>query len=213
MIYMFLAQGFEEVEALCPLDLCRRAGIKITTVGVGGVDIRGSHGITVKADISDEEFNSVFDPADLSGVILPGGMPGTENLFSSPAVTHAVKVSYQDGRLIAAICAAPSVPGRLGMLSGIRAVCFPGFENTLAGAIPCTDRVVRDGNFITAVGMGAALEFGIEIVAYFKGDDAAADLARAVLAPDAFSSRSRRDDSGDSGESGDTGDTGANSGK
>ncbi|MCQ2354732.1 MAG: DJ-1/PfpI family protein [Clostridia bacterium] len=186
MVYMFLATGFEEVEALCPLDLCRRAGIEVTTVGVGGQYVTGSHGITVKADVSEADtvFSADRVPGDLDGVILPGGMPGTENLYASPAVLSALGAAEKSGKMIAAICAAPSVPGRLGMLGGRRAVCYPGFEEKLLGAsVPDGERVVCDGNFITGVGMGAALEFGLAIVAYFKGAKSAASLSDGVLAP------------------------------
>ncbi len=177
MIYMFLANGFEEVEALMPLDLMRRAGLNVTTVGVGGEYITGSHNITVKVDITAEAFSDNSPEC----VILPGGMPGTTNLDASSAVHTAIESAVNNGSLICAICAAPMILGKLGLLRGKSATCFPGFEGYLEGA-NVGGRVVRDGNIITAVGMGAALEFGLEIVGSFKGKDAADKLAAAVLA-------------------------------
>lgn len=177
MIYMFLANGFEEIEALMPLDLMRRAGLDVTTVGVGARDITGSHGITVKADTEMSEFADNAPEC----VIFPGGMPGTTNLDASPVVHKAIDKALENDALICAICAAPMVLGKRGILNGKKATCFPGFEKYLEGA-SVGGRVVRDGNVITAVGMGAALEFGLEIVAAFKGREAANKLAEAVLA-------------------------------
>ncbi|MGM9641803.1 MAG: DJ-1 family glyoxalase III [Eubacteriales bacterium] len=177
MIYMFLAPGFEEIEALMPLDLMRRAGLSVTTVGVGGKLVTGSHGITVQADITDRDFADEAPEC----VILPGGMPGTTNLDASAVVHAALSRAVARGALICAICAAPMILGKLGLLRGKKATCFPGFEKYLDGAA-VGGRVVRDGNIITAIGMGAALEFGIEIVAALKDGDTAEKLAAAVLA-------------------------------
>lgn len=174
---MFLANGFEEIEALLPLDLMRRAGLEVKTVGVGGLEITGSHGITVKADMLDSEL----DDNALECVILPGGMPGTKNLDASAVVHKALDNALENNALICAICAAPMVLGKRGLLRGKNATCFPGFEEYLEGA-NVGGRVVRDGQVLTAIGMGAALEFGIEIVAALKGRDAADKLFAAVLA-------------------------------
>ena len=181
MIYMFLAPGFEEVEALCPLDLLRRAGLSVTTVGVGSKTPTGSHGITVTADITEEEFSALDDHTP-EMVILPGGMPGTTNLDNSRVVDAALRSASSKGAYIAAICAAPMVLGKRGYLEGKRAICFPGFEEYLTGAEIATERVVRDGKVITAAGMGVALEFGLALVAALKGQDAADALRRTVLA-------------------------------
>ncbi|MBR7181512.1 MAG: DJ-1/PfpI family protein [Clostridia bacterium] len=178
MIYLFLANGFEEIEALAPLDLLRRAGLEVTTVGIGGDMIRGSHGITVQADIPD----GLFADAAPDMVILPGGMPGSKNLDESKTVDAALKAAARRGAFIAAICAAPMVLGRRGLLNGKRAICFPGFESELVGATLADTRVVRDGNIITAAGMGVAVEFGLSLVAALKGDEAAESLRRAILA-------------------------------
>ena len=179
MVYLFLANGFEEVEALCPLDLLRRAGVEVTTVGVGGNDmITGSHGIRVQADLPD----TMFRDARPDMVILPGGMPGASNLDASPVVEQALRAAYRSGGYLAAICAAPMVLGHKGYLKGKTAICFPGFEGELTGASIASSRVVRDGRIITAAGMGVALEFGLELVSVLKGDEAAAALRRSVLA-------------------------------
>ena len=177
MTYMFLANGFEEIEALLPLDLMRRVGLEVTTVGIGGKDITGSHGITVKADITDSDLADNAPEC----VILPGGMPGTKNLDASPVVHKALDDALENNSLICAICAAPMILGKRGILRGKKATCFPGFEEYLEGAT-VGGRAVRDGQVITGVGMGAALEFGIEIVAALKGREEAEKLAAAVLA-------------------------------
>ena len=181
MIYMFLANGFEEVEALAPLDLLRRAGCDVTTVAVGGGDtVVGSHGIAVGADIPD----TMFRDSKPEMIILPGGMPGTKHLDASRTVDAALRTAANTGAYIAAICAAPMVLGKRGYLQGKAAVCFPGFEEYLEGAIlqPKGVEVAVDGKIITAVGMGAAIEFGLALVAALKGEDVASALRTAILA-------------------------------
>ena len=180
MIYLFLANGFEEIEALCPLDLLRRAGLQVTTVGIGGDLIKGSHGIAVGADMPD----TMYRDSKPEMIILPGGMPGSKNLDESRIVDSALRAAASSGGYLAAICAAPMVLGKRGYLEGKTATCFPGFEEHLKGATLAPDgvRVVTDGNIITAAGMGVALEFGLALVRVLKGNDAAEDLRRAVLA-------------------------------
>ena len=178
MVYMFLAEGFEEIEALCPLDLLRRAGVDVKTVGVGSKNICGAHGITVVADMCEVDFcdNSV----DM--IILPGGMPGTLNLEASAVVSKAIDVAISSGSYIAAICAAPSILGKRGLLKGKEAICYPGFEDKLVGAKISEKRVVVDGKIITAAGMGVALDFGLTLVEIFCGDEKAAMLRKSVIA-------------------------------
>ena len=178
MVYLFLANGFEEIEALAPLDLLRRAGVEVTTVGIGGDRIQGSHGITVEADIPE----GLFTDANPDMIILPGGMPGSRNLDASRTVDVALKAAVRNGAILAAICAAPMVLGRRGLLEGKRALCFPGFESELRGATIADTRVVRDGNVITAAGMGVAVDFGLALVAALKGDAVAEELRRTILA-------------------------------
>lgn len=182
MIYMFLADGFEEIEALCPLDLMRRAGLEVATVGVGSEYISGAHAITVRADMSEAEFISscATRPADM--IFLPGGMPGTLNLGESETVRDAIRSAYEDGKYIAAICAAPSILGEMKLLYGREAICYPGFEKQLEGATISDKRVVLDGNILSAAGMGAALDMGLEIVRIFCGSEKADSLRSAVIA-------------------------------
>lgn len=178
MVYMFLANGFEEVEALCPLDLLRRAGVNVKTVGIGSLRIVGAHNICVEADIIDSDF--CYDAVDM--VILPGGMPGTLNLEASNTVQSAIDRANTEKAYIAAICAAPSILGKKGLLNGKEATCYPGFEDKLLGATISQNRVVKDRNIITAAGMGVALDFGLALVGVLCGDDVKDKIRRGVVA-------------------------------
>ena len=182
MIYMFLAEGFEEIEALCPLDLMRRAGLKVATVGIGSKMICGAHAIKVEADMTDAEFDAVAQNDSIDMIFLPGGMPGTLNLEASETVCDAIRSAYEDKKYIAAICAAPSILGKMGLLMGKEAICYPGFESYLEGATISEARVVLDGKILTAAGMGAALDMGLKIVEIFCGKEKAAILRSAVIA-------------------------------
>lgn len=167
MIYIFLANGFEECEAFVPLDILRRAGIEIKTVGIGSKIITGSHGISVICDLEENETTT----NDLKGIILPGGMPGTINLEKNKTVTDYIDYSYKNNLMIAAICAAPSILGHKNLLNGKKSTCFSGFEKDLLGANVINSPVVRDENIITAFGAGAAFPFGFEILNYFNGNE------------------------------------------
>lgn len=160
MIYVFLAPGFEEIEALAVVDVLRRAELDVLTVGVGEDFVIGSHQIPVACDIP--EKNLILDDK-IEAIVLPGGMPGTLNLEKSPIVQKAIDWALENDKLICAICAAPSILGHKGLLEGKKATCFPGFEEELFGAEVSKDFVVKDGNFITAKGMGSAIEFGLQI--------------------------------------------------
>lgn len=175
MIAMFLVEGFEEVEALTPLDYLRRVGEEVVTVGIGGKQITGSHGITVEADCTEDEFSL---PA-LSMVILPGG-PGTPRLAASATVAAALDHAETENLPVAAICAAPSVLGERGMLRGKRATCFPGYEDKLLGAEVVDEPAVRDGNIVTARGAGAAQQFAFAIVELLQGKEVADTLETQV---------------------------------
>ncbi len=176
MVYVFLADGFEEMEALAPIDLLRRVGVEVTTVGVGGTVIRGAHNVAFTADTDGEGL----DFADVDCVILPGGMPGTTNLDESPMVEACLKVAAEKNAIISAICAAPSVLGHKGLLKGKRATCFPGFEEDLTGAEYTGKPVEKDGNIITARGAGVALEFALCLVAEIKGEEEAKALRESL---------------------------------
>ena len=169
MIPVFLANGFEEIEALATVDILRRAGVEVVTVGVGGKNAVGAHGIAVCADIVEDEL----DIAAIDGVVLPGGMPGTTNLEASDVVRTAVKSAYERGLLVAAICAAPSILGHGGYLNGKKATCYPGFEPELTNAAVINEGVVRDGSIITASGAGVAVDFALELVRYLVSDEMA----------------------------------------
>ena len=178
MIYVLLADGFEEVEALAPIDILRRAGLSLKTVAIDQNPVIGSHGIPVTADITIDEAS---EPIEL--LVLPGGMPGAANLDASPAVDRLIKRALAEGGHIAAICAAPMILGRRGLLVGKQAVCYPGFEEELHGALPCAEgcRVVTDGCITTAIGMGAAAEFGLALLRALHKDAQAEAIAKAAF--------------------------------
>lgn len=167
MIYVLLADGFEEVEAIAPIDVMRRNDIPVMTAGVGGNEICGAHSIVIKTDIKIEDI--ILE--DVEGIILPGGMPGTTNLQNDTNVNKLIEYCNENELLIAAICAAPMILGELGLLKDREAVCFPGFEEHLLGADICDCPVAVSDHIITAKGAGAALEFGAAIVDYFSGED------------------------------------------
>lgn len=177
MVYIFLADGFEETEALAPLDILRRSGIETLTVGVTGKEVCGAHGIKVEADILPGEV----DLTELEGVALPGGLPGADNLAASDEVADILEFAYKNGLLICAICAAPYILGERGYLNGKKATCYTGYEEKLLGATCTGEPVVRDGNIITARGAGAALSFGFHIAAALKGEDAAKKVKDSML--------------------------------
>ncbi|MBQ7032804.1 MAG: DJ-1/PfpI family protein [Clostridia bacterium] len=159
MFYLFLADGFEEIEALATVDILRRADIPVLTVAVTGQTVSGAHGIQVEADIPLENV----EPDKMRGMILPGGIPGTPNLEASDGVMQLLDFAAENGLLIAAICAAPSILGKKGLLSGKKATCYPGFEKYLAGAV-LGDKICVDGNIITGQAAGVAADFAFAII-------------------------------------------------
>ena len=161
MIYAFLANGFEETEAIAPIDLLRRSGKTVVTVGVGDNIITGSHGIPVVTDTIAQEATLTDE---LEMIILPGGMPGTLNLEKSDYVQAAIDYCVANNKYIGAICAAPSILGHKGLLNGKKAVCYEGFETQLEGAVIADTSVAEDGIFITARGAGVAVDFGLKLV-------------------------------------------------
>lgn len=160
MVYLFLADGFEIIEALAPVDMIRRAKLDIKTVGVTGKTVKSSCGVEVNSDISIDEF----EYNDVDAIILPGGLQGTLNMEKNAVVQSAIDSAVKDDAFVCSICAAPSILGHKGLLKGRNAIAFPGFEKDLEGAAISDDYVVVDGNFITAKGAGVATEFGLKIV-------------------------------------------------
>lgn len=177
-IGIFLAEGFEEVEGLTVVDLLRRAGLEVVMISImGQKEIHGSHQIGVLADALYEEV----DFGELDGVVLPGGMPGTVNLGNHPGVNEVIRSFAEEGKLVSAICAAPSVLGQAGILQGKKAACYPGFEEKLTGAEVVYEEVAEAGNVITSRGMGTAIPFGLKLVEYFTTKQKAEELAEAII--------------------------------
>jgi len=182
MVYVLLANGFEEIEALTPVDLLRRAGAEVALVGVGSETVTGSHGIPVKTDMSAEAVLEKLSAGEkIEMLVLPGGMPGAKNLDESPVVDAILKCAVKADAYTAAICAAPMIFGKRGMLQGKKAVCYPGFEEYLRGAAVQDCGCVRDGKIITGQAMGAAVEFSLALVGALKGEGAAEELRTAIL--------------------------------
>lgn len=184
MIYCLLADGFEEIEALCPVDILRRGGRKVTVVSFGhGTEVCGAHGITVKADITVHELlASDAWERELEMLIFPGGMPGAKNLDTSPETDRLLSVAKSHNAFLCAICAAPMILGKRGFLKNRRATCYPSFETYFDGAVLSDESVVRDGKIITANGMGAALSFGVTLLSALAGDEEGARIRASVLA-------------------------------
>ncbi len=173
-----LAEGFEEIEGLTVVDLLRRAEIPVTTASVSGEKtVTGAHGIPVQAD-------ALFEQIDFSGMdmlVLPGGMPGTKNLQAHKGVADALKYMVAEGKEIAAICAAPSVLGGLGLLEGRRACCYPGFEEQLTGAEVCFDPVSESPQVITSRGMGTAIPFALALIKRLKDQETATRIGNSII--------------------------------
>lgn len=175
---IFMADGCEEIEGLTVVDLVRRAGIEIEMISVSGKEtVTGSHKIVFQTDVRKEDA----DYTSYDGIVLPGGMPGTTHLMEDETVNRVIREFAENGKLVAAICAAPSVLGNAGLLEGKKATCYPGVEAKLIGANFVTDSVAKDGNIITSRGLGTAIDFATEIVAYLKDQDAAKALKESIV--------------------------------
>lgn len=177
MVYILLAPGFEETEAIVPCDMLRRAGVDVRLVGVGGMQIQGSHGIVVQADLS---------LADAAGtlpemIVLPGGRRGVDSLLASESAMRLVRETWDAGRFVAAICAAPTVLAKLGIASRSRATCYPGLEAQMADAVMEPKPVVTDGRLTTGRAAGSSMEFGLRLVAVLCGEEAARKVADGVV--------------------------------
>lgn len=173
MIYVFFCEGFEEIEAITPVDLLRRCELDVKTVGINNKIIKGAHGIPVICDIEDSEIelNNCLEM-----IVLPGGMPGTLNLEKSPKVQEAIDYCIKNNKLIGAICAAPSILGHKNLLKDKNIICFPNFENQCLGAKISKDYVCVDGNIITAKGAGVSVEFSLKLVEILISKDRADKL-------------------------------------
>ncbi|MBQ8001387.1 MAG: DJ-1/PfpI family protein [Ruminococcus sp.] len=179
MFYCFLTTGFEEIEAITTVDMLRRAGIDMKTVAVtedNTLAVTGSHNITITADMHITDASSDV----CVGVFLPGGMPGTTNLDESAQVRELISCCAENDKYIFAICAAPSVLGHMGLLSGKAATCYPGFEPELTGAQLSSEPAVQDGKIITGKGPGATIAFASLIITELKGSAVCADLKSAM---------------------------------
>ena len=178
MVYILLGTGFEEVEALTPVDLLRRAGISVLTVGLNGKHITGGHGITVEADILVEEM----DLTDLEMLVLPGGLGGVASIRGCEAAMNAIRFAYENGKWVAAICAAPTVLAHLGITDGRHATCYPGCEENMGSAIMEENKdYVVDGKIITGTSAGCAIPFGLALVEALCGREKADEVANQIV--------------------------------
>ena len=177
-IFVFLADGFEEIEALTPVDILRRAGLSVKTVSVMGEQVvAGAHGVPVMADMMFDEVNA----EDAEMILLPGGLPGATNLDAHQGLSQMIMDFAKEEKPLAAICAAPLVFGNRGLLEGKKATCYPGFETYLKGAQYTAALVEKDGNFITGKGPGAAMEFAFAIVEKYCGMDKVNELKQGMM--------------------------------
>lgn len=178
MVYILLGTGFEEMEAIAPLDLMRRAGISVMTVGINGKTVYGGHGIGVEADITIDEI----DLTDLEMVVLPGGLGGVASVRASKSAMDVLQFAGENNKYVAAICAGPTVLADLHITDGKKAVCYPGCESQMGSAqilthLPC----VQDGNVITGASAGCAVPFGLALIAALKGEETAKEIGKQIV--------------------------------
>lgn len=187
MVYEFLADGFEDIEALAPVDILRRGGVEVKTVSITGSEyVNSAHGVTVKADVVFEDAGS-FDEAEL--LLLPGGMPGSLNLKNHDGVKKVISEHHAKGKYIGAICAAPIVLGALGLLKGRKATCYPGFEKYLDGADYTADVFTVDGNIITGKGPAASLPYAYRLLSLFRTPDEVKAIEDGMMYTDLMAGR------------------------
>jgi protein deglycase len=177
-VFIFLAEGFEEIEAVAPIDVFRRAGLNVTTVSItDNLKVCGAHDIALMAD-------ACFSKVNFQGeflIFLPGGMPGTTNLGKHAGLKNLIEMQAIKGRTIAAICAAPSILGEMGVLKSKEAICYPGFEHLLKDARISTSKIVKSDNIFTAKGPGVSIPFALRIVEELKGKKVAEQVAQAMI--------------------------------
>jgi 4-methyl-5(b-hydroxyethyl)-thiazole monophosphate biosynthesis len=179
-VLVYIAPGFEEIEAITVIDVLRRAGLNVICIAVHDKKlVTGAHGITISCE---QKLSTAA--VDAAAIVLPGGMPGSRNLAASEQVLKSIKKYAAQGKIIAAICAAPTVLAEAGVLSGKKACCYPGFEDQLGGAeISFQEKVVIDGHIITSQGVGTALEFALCLVGTICGEELRLELSRSLLCP------------------------------
>ena len=178
MVYVLLGTGFEETEAIAPIDLLRRAGIPTTTVGINGTTVYGSHNIGIAADITIGQM----DLTDLEMIVLPGGLGGVASARACPEAMAALKFAWDNGKYVAAICAGPTVLADLGITYGKNAPCYPGCEDGMGSAVMVPDAAcVRDGRLITGTSAGCAIPFGLALIEALKGKEAADTIAKQIV--------------------------------
>lgn len=177
MVYMLLGTGFEETEAIAPLDLLRRAGVKIMTVGINGRTVYGGHGIGIETDMELAQM----DLTDVEMIIIPGGLGGVASIRASEGAMSALKFAWDNGKFVAAICAGPTVLADLGITSGKKATCYPGCEDGMGDAIMVSDAAVTDGKLITGTSAGCAVAFGLELIKALKGADEAERIKAQIV--------------------------------
>ena len=177
MIYIILGEGFEEMEAIVPCDLLRRAGVDVRFAGIGGREITGGHGITVCADCVAEET----DLTKAEMLVLPGGLGGVASILKSETVKKAVNRVYENGGYAAAICAGPTVLAKLGITDGKRVACYPGCETQMGSAVICEENAAIDGRVITGKAPGAAFDFGLALVKVLRGEEKAKQVAAGAV--------------------------------
>ena len=177
-VLIILADGFEEIEAITPIDVLRRAGVEVILAGLSGKIITGAHGVKFQTDVTLDEYKDLPD-----AIILPGGMPGAQNLGRSPKVAELVKKVNSQNKVVGAICAAPALAlAPTGILNGKKATCYPGFEKDFPSSVTfSSDRVVVDGNIVTSRGPGSAFEFALELVEKLVGKEKAETVSEGML--------------------------------
>ena len=178
MVYVLLGTGFEEVEAIAPIDLMRRAGISVLTVGVTGKTVYGGHNIGIEADITLDQM----DLTDLEMIVLPGGLGGVASARASQPALDAIQFAWDNGKFVAAICAGPTVLADLHITDGKQAVCYPGCEKDMGSAEMAADApCIRDGKLITAASAGCAIPFGLALIEALKGPETAKTIAQQIV--------------------------------
>jgi 4-methyl-5(b-hydroxyethyl)-thiazole monophosphate biosynthesis len=178
MVYVLLGTGFEETEAIVPVDLLRRAGVDVITVGINGKTVLGSHKIGIEAEITIDQM----DLTKLEMIVLPGGLGGVASIKANDLAMGAIRFAYENRKWVAAICAAPTILAQLGITTGKQAVCYPGCEDEMGEATILPDTAcIRDGHVITGTSAGCATAFGLELITALKGKDEANRIAKQIV--------------------------------